>query len=93
MKKVVVNSLGKTAMLSLVAMSAGCSHINVNQIAYEALRQEDCRINQLDDFCSRNFAHEFREYELMRRDFMRSQQQEVWRASQDESRIVANNVQ
>ncbi len=93
MKKVVVNSLGKTAMLSLVAMGAGCSHINVNQIAYEALRQEDCRINQLDDFCSRNFAHEFREYELMRRDFMRSQQQEVWRASQDESRIVATNVQ
>lgn len=93
MKKVVVNSLGKTAMLSLVAMSAGCSHINVNQIAYEALRQEDCRINQLEDFCSRNFAHEFREYELMRRDFMRSQQQEVWRVSQDESRIIASNVQ
>lgn len=80
-------------MLSLVAMSAGCSHINVNQIAYEALRQEDCRINQLEDFCSRNFAHEFREYELMRRDFMRSQQQEVWRVSQDESRIIASNVQ
>lgn len=93
MKKVVVNSLGRTAMLSLVAMSAGCSHINVNQIAYEALRQEDCRINQLDDFCSRNFAHEFREYELMRRDFMRSQQQEVWRVSHDETRISTTSVQ
>lgn len=93
MKKVVVSSLGKTAVFSLVVAVSGCSHINVNQIAYEALRQEDCRINQLDDFCSRNFAHEYREYELMRRDFIRSQQQDVWRMSQDETRIQTTSVQ
>lgn len=69
-------------------MSTGCAHINVNQLAYEVLRQEDCRINQLEDFCTRNFAKEYREYELLRRDFMRSQEQTKWRASQVEASIT-----
>jgi len=45
-------------------------------MAYEALRKEDCR----------NFALEYREYELLRRDFMRSQTQTAWRVSADDVR-------
>ena len=79
-----VSRLMKTA-IAVVALTlgTGCSHINVNQIAYEALRQEDCRINQLDDFCTRNFAKEYHEYERLRRDFIRSQKQTSWRVSRD----------
>ncbi len=64
----------------------------MHQMAYEALRQEDCRINQLDDFCTRNFANEFREYEVMRRNFLRSQEQSVWRANQDQTKIASNSL-
>jgi hypothetical protein len=88
MSKGVLQSLGITAILGCLAMSTGCAHINVNQLAYEVLRQEDCRINQLEDFCTRNFAKEYREYELLRRDFMRSQEQTKWRASQVEASIT-----
>ena len=88
MSKRVLQSLVVTAILGSLVMSTGCAHINVNRLAYEVLRQEDCRINQLEDFCTRNFAKEYREYELLRRDFMRSQEQTKWRASQVEASIT-----
>ena len=75
--------LGISAIFASVAVSSGCAHVDVNQLAYEVLSQEDCRINQLEDFCNRNFAKEYREYELIRRDFMRSQEQTVWRVNHD----------
>jgi len=70
--------------------SSACSHINVKQMAYETLRQEDCRINELEDFCSRNFASEYREYERLRQDYLRSQDQSDWRMSQVDTKIKAN---
>ncbi len=73
-----------------VPVLTGCTHINVKQIAYEVLRQEDCRINQLDDFCTRTFAREYLEYERMRRDFIRSQQQRTWRVNHDDMKLSEN---
>lgn len=94
MNKGVLKSLGrKSTILGCLALSTGCAHINVNQLAYEVLRQEDCRINQLEEFCTRNFAKEYHEYELLRRDFMRSQQQADWRASLDEPSITTVSIQ
>ena len=75
-------------MLGTLVLSSGCAHVNVNQLAYGVLRHEDCKLNQLEDFCTKNFAKEYREYERLRRDFMRSQQQSAWRANEDESNIT-----
>lgn len=83
MNKEVTRSVKTAAALIILALSTGCAHINMNQLAYEVLSQEDCRINQLDDFCTRNFAKEYHEYERLRRDFMRSQEQPSWRTSPD----------
>lgn len=87
-----LHTLGTYAILGILALSAGCAHINVNQLAYEVLRQEDCRINQLEDFCTRNFAKEYREYERLRREFMRSQKQTAWRASLEETSITTASI-
>ena len=93
MNKSALKSLGRiSTILGSLALSTGCAHINVNQLAYEVLRQEDCRINQLEEFCTRNFAKEYREYELLRRDFMRDQEQTDWRASQDEARLTTVSI-
>lgn len=56
-----------------------CAHVNLNQIAYEVLRQEDCRRNQLEVFCTRTFASEYHEYERIRQEFIRSNEQLPWR--------------
>ena len=94
MKKNVLKSLGKiSTVLGCLALSTGCAHINVNQLAYKVLSQEDCRINQLENFCNRNFAKEYHEYQLLRRDFMRSQEQADWQANQDEPIINTASVQ
>ena len=61
----------------------GCAHVNLTQIAYEMLRQEDCKMNRLDDFCTRTFAREYLEYERLRQDYLRTQSQRAWRAEQD----------
>ncbi len=76
------------AILGALPAVSGCSHINVRQVAYETLRQADCRSNELEEFCSRNFASEFHEYDQARREFIRSQTQRVWRASLDEEKIL-----
>ena len=62
-------------VLCLVPILSSCSHVNMKQMAYEVLRQEDCRRNKLEDFCSRNFAREYLEYERLRQDYIRSQNQ------------------
>lgn len=71
-------------LIGLLPSLVSCAHVNVNQIAYEVLRQEDCRRNQLEDFCSRNFASEYHEYERIRQDFIRSASQPQWRAATGE---------
>ena len=87
MSKGVLKALGISAILGSSVLSTGCAHININQLAYEVLSQEDCRINKLEDFCTRNFSREYHEYELLRRDFLRSQKQNVWRVSHDKTTI------
>jgi len=83
---------GKIACLLGVCVLTSCAHIDVKQIAYETLRQEDCRINQLDDFCTRTFAREYLEYTRLRRDFMRGQTQVTWRVSPDERQAHRDSV-
>ncbi len=75
--------LGTLVLASLLPLMGGCAHVNLTQIAYEMLRQEDCKLNRLDDFCTRTFAREYLEYERLRQDFLRSQSQRAWRAEQD----------
>jgi len=79
-----INLPGRIVCLLGVSLFTSCAHIDVKQIAYETLRQEDCRINQLDDFCTRTFASEYLEYTRLRRDFMRGQTQVSWRVSHEE---------
>lgn len=90
------HSKARLATLLMAATSAlpfigGCAHINLTQIAYEMLRQEDCKLNQLEDFCTRTFAREYLEYERQRQDFLRSQTQQAWRAEQDEATLLKTN--
>lgn len=56
--------------LLAVAIS-GCSSMHVKRAAYQMLRQGDCRLNQLDEFCNRNFTADYHAYERLRQDFLR----------------------
>ncbi|ASJ75635.1 hypothetical protein [Granulosicoccus antarcticus] len=76
-------------MIASFPFLEGCAHINVTQIAYEMLRQEDCKMNQLESFCTRTFAREYQEYELVRQEFIRNQTQRAWRVKRDEPTLTA----
>ena len=54
-------------------------------MAYETLRREDCRLNQLDAFCQRTFANEYAEYEQLRRKFIRDAAESAERADPAEA--------
>jgi len=41
------------ALLCAQPFINGCALVNMKQIAYEVLAQEDCRRNQLESFCTR----------------------------------------
>ena len=74
-------------MVCVTPALSSCSHINMKQLAYEVLRQEDCRRNQLEVFCSRNFAREYLEYERLRQDYIRNRNQHQWRVSQSSAKL------
>lgn len=77
-------------MMAATPFLGGCAHVNITQIAYEILRQEDCKMNQLEDFCTRTFASEYLQYERTRQEFLRSQTQRTWRVNQDETKLSSN---
>ena len=77
--------------MSAIPFIGGCAHINVTQIAYEMLRQEDCKMNQLEVFCTRTFASEYLQYERVRQEFLRNQTQRTWRVNQDETTLRPNS--
>ena len=71
---------GVVLLLCTLALTAGCvPHVDLKRMTYETLRREDCRRNQLEDFCERTFANDYAEYEDLRRDFLR-ERQAPWRA-------------
>lgn len=67
-----------------VLILSSCQHVNVAQITYELLRADDCRRNQLEDFCARTYASDYYDYVKLRRDFLRHQQQAEQRRQSDE---------
>ena len=67
-------AVGLVSLLCMLGIAGGCAVVpplDVKRMAYETLRREDCRLNQLDSFCQRNFANEYAEYERLRRHFIR----------------------
>jgi len=56
--------------LCVSILATGCSSTQYKRMVYDALRQQDCIINQLDSFCNRTFALDFYDYTQIRRDFM-----------------------
>lgn len=58
-------------LLCIGTMVTGCASLNYKRLAYDFLRQEDCRQNDPYEFCSRTFVFEYDEYELLRREFLR----------------------
>jgi len=62
-----------SALLCALPFINGCALVNMKQVAYEVLAQEDCRRNQLESFCTRGFAMEYQEYEQTRREFLKAE--------------------
>lgn len=58
----------------LVTLSQSCTQINVKKITYQALRKHDCRVNEPNAFCNRNYSVDFQEYERMRQNFLSDKQ-------------------
>ena len=61
-------------LIASVSLLSGCQHVDVAQMTYEALRADDCRRNQLEDFCARTYAFEYHEYRRLRQDFLYTQE-------------------
>ena len=56
--------------MCLAILASGCSSTQYKRMVYDALRQQDCLINQLDSFCNRTFALDFYDYTVLRRDYI-----------------------
>lgn len=69
------------ALVCTLPLTGGCANgtvvpgIDLRQMAYETLRREDCRLNELEDFCQRNFANDYVEYERLRLGFERDRRE------------------
>ena len=81
--------------LLLVAIlgTTACTPYDVRRLTYQALRAEDCRINNLEEFCQRTYALEFSEYERLRREYLRDKQDETWRATPVDHQQTADQQQ
>lgn len=88
-------------VLALCAfMASGCSTTQYQRMVYDALRQQDCLINQLDSFCARTFALDFYDYTAMRNDYIKSLENQPFTNAADNDNaytdalatIVANPV-
>ena len=77
---------GSTCLIGFAVLT-GCAHVDVTRIAYETLRKEDCRINELEDFCTRTFAREYKEYTRLREDFIRSEEQHDWQVRLEDQEL------
>jgi hypothetical protein len=55
----------------LTLSASGCVSLDLKQATYQALRQSDCRLNQLSEVCQGNYSIDYREYTRLRQDFMR----------------------
>jgi len=53
--------------------SVDVAKVDVKKMTYKALRQHDCRVNELNAFCERGFSNEYEEYERMREQFLRNE--------------------
>lgn len=68
--------------LGIACVCSGCAQMNVRQAAYEFLSAEDCRRNQVDEFCNRSYHHEFKAYEQLREEYLRGTiDPEHWRVN------------
>jgi len=63
-----------TVSLSVVftcLLSIGCQSLDYRQMAYSALRHDDCLRNEVTIYCSRSdFQHEYNQYERLRKEFL-----------------------
>lgn len=74
----------KLGLTTSIVLLCGCQHVNVAQLTYEALRAEDCRRNQLEDFCGRTYAFDYHEYRRLRQDFLHAQENLQQQGSRNE---------
>ena len=63
-----------TAIVSLATLTGGCA-VDLKQVAYQAIRQGDCRLNEPDNACQANYTSEYKEYARLREDFLRDANQ------------------
>lgn len=59
-------------ILLVCVLSTGCQSLDYRQMAYSALRLEDCQRNEVTIYCSHSdFNHEYSEYERLRTEFLK----------------------
>jgi len=68
-------------------------NVDVKKMTYKALRQHDCRINEVNSFCERGFAHEYNEYERIRQDFLNDEQTTDYRTSPQQTQNTTRVTQ
>lgn len=61
-----------TTLLSL--LSQGCAQIDYKRMTYEALRKQDCRLNEPASFCDRSYSLEYHEYAHLRQQFLNDEE-------------------
>ncbi len=70
LRKNALNVSSAFVLVGVTVVSTGCQSFDLRQLAYSALRHEDCRRNNIDSFCRRSYLVEYQEYERVRSEFL-----------------------
>jgi len=79
------------AITATVVLS-GCQNFNYKEMAYSALRHNDCQRNEVEVFCTRYYRQEYFEYERTRDELLKKNKETTgnasWTVSKDESVVL-----
>ena len=74
---------------STLVLASSCASINYKRLTYDFLRQEDCRRNDINEFCSRTFVFEYDQYEQLRQEYLRIEREKFTASMTAHERLKA----
>ena len=70
--------------ITLLSLAQGCAQIDYKRMTYEALRKQDCRINEPAAFCDRSYSLEYHEYAHLRQQFLQDEEMAQLKREEEE---------
>lgn len=78
--------------VAAITVLTGCQSLNFKEMAYSALRHNDCQRNEIEVFCTRSYQREYYEYERTRDELLQKRKETTgtssWTVSKNDSIVL-----